>query len=166
MQVNGYHHMRVKKVVICDTKLIPVAPDNILKSCEAKRLVCARNWTLTVQETLTFINCNAEHQANGEVQFFSINWNLKTEKKKRIIIMTKQTLQIFYSNINANILWGNCHYINNSRLISSTLQTAQIKMANWKYDYWKCVNFSKTPIYHDLWCHDLSREANSYVLVA
>ncbi len=34
-----------------------------------------------------------------------------------------------------------------SRHVSITLQIAQIKIENWKYAYWKRVNFAKTPIY-------------------
>ncbi len=35
-----------KKHISGNTKLIPVAPDDILRSYEAKQSVCARNWTL------------------------------------------------------------------------------------------------------------------------
>ncbi len=34
------------QVISRNTKLIPVAPDDILRSYEMKRSVCARNWTL------------------------------------------------------------------------------------------------------------------------
>ncbi len=36
--------LRVKKAYTGNTELIPVAPDDILRSYEEKRSVCARNW--------------------------------------------------------------------------------------------------------------------------
>ncbi len=45
MLVNGCRQMRVKKAYQ-GTKLIAVAPDDIFKSYEGKRSVCARNLTL------------------------------------------------------------------------------------------------------------------------
>ncbi len=46
------------------TKQIPVAPDDILRFYEEKRLVCARNWTLFT--TLP------------EIWFFPVNWFFQT----------------------------------------------------------------------------------------
>lgn len=45
MQVSRYWHLSVKQSIYKQDKLIPVAPDDISKSCEVKQLVCARNQT-------------------------------------------------------------------------------------------------------------------------
>ncbi len=61
--------LRVKKAYTGNTKLIPVAPDDILRSYEEKLSVCARNWTFT-----TFlINYNPETWADSQ-EWCSVCW--------------------------------------------------------------------------------------------
>ncbi len=46
MQVSSCSFLRIRKSTLSNTKSTLVSPDNILRSYEVKRLVCARNWIL------------------------------------------------------------------------------------------------------------------------
>ncbi len=63
---------RVKKAYTGNTKLIPVAPGNILRSYEVKRLVCARNWTLfTITKDHSF--SSIEEKSNLHISELTAN---------------------------------------------------------------------------------------------
>ncbi len=69
MQVSSCSFLRIRKSTLSNTKSTLVSPDNILRSYEVKRLVCARNWILFTTLLLVSIALG-----NGKVWFFSVSW--------------------------------------------------------------------------------------------
>ncbi len=135
--------------------------DDILRSYEVKRSVCARNWTLFYN----IITCNPERQANGSVcerfillnRFVLVNqftksdwsvWNILHLEQHRSTSYSKLTFRHLTVNLTQNhpkywCIWSCDEWIIQSSSSSNSHWTEQTVRLGPKTDeplIWACVN--------------------------
>ncbi len=88
-------HFREEKSISRNTKWIPVAPDDILRSYEAKRSVCERNWTLFT--ALLPVIQSLRQTVRSDVRFTndSFVWFVQTNERHKWIIRLSELVESF-----------------------------------------------------------------------
>ncbi len=127
--------LRVKKTYTGNTKLIPMTPDDIMWSYEAKRSVCAKNWTLFA--TLLPVIHSLKHTGWSDVRFLNKTFfwtgsfgelveqvqQIRLKCLKQIMARAAQIYKLLYQNS-----------------LSDAWQSLRLKMSQntgvWSYDEW------------------------------